>query len=102
MANAKYKKIFEEIWKNNKKLFQDFFLLNSEYSNLKKRITIEKQFQTVGKKVRQLLLEGEHNLCKKIENTNNRVFSTKLSDKYWDEARKYFKYIDMVGVKSSK
>lgn len=98
MAEAKFKKIFEEIWKENDKLFKKFFLLNNEYDDKRKRGKIEEDFQTVGSKVRELLQEGENELCRQMEKSNHRAFSSNLADKYWDEVRKYFKYIDLVGV----
>lgn len=99
MAKTKYKKIFEEIWRKNDELFKEFFLLNNEYSDSKKRDSINDKFQDLGGKVQNLLIEGEQDLCRHMEKSNHRVFSSKLADKYWDEVRKYFKYIDMVGVK---
>ena len=74
--------------------FQQFFLINNNYADPKKRREIEDQFQEVGSKVQKLLLEGEDELCRNMEKSNHRVFSSKVADKYWDEVRKYFKYID--------
>lgn len=102
MAKARYKQIFENIWEENKKLFQAFFLINNEYSDAKKRSKIEKQFQELGGKVKKLLLKGEDELCRHMEKSNHRLFSSKVADKYWDEVRKYFKYIDNVGVSISR
>ncbi|MBN2016358.1 hypothetical protein JW766_06040 [Candidatus Dojkabacteria bacterium] len=98
MSQVRYKKIFEDTWKSNEKLFQKFFLLNSEYIDPKNRQHLEQEFQEVGKKVQNLLKEGENELCRHMEKSEHRVFSSKLADKYWDEVRKYFKYIDLVGV----
>lgn len=100
MASVKYKKIFHEIWEQNKDLFQSFFLLNNEYDDTRKRREVEDKFQTVGAEVKLLLQEGEQVLCGAIERGVNSKYSTNLADKYWNEVRKYFKYIDRVGVKS--
>jgi uncharacterized membrane protein YgaE (UPF0421/DUF939 family) len=100
MAKARYKQIFEETWKENEQLFKRFFLLNNEYTNKRKRRKIEDEFQTVGTKVKELLQHDENELCRQMEKSNHRVFSSNLADKYWDEVRKYFKYIDFVGVVS--
>lgn len=100
MAKTRYKQLFEDIWKENEKLFQQFFLLNNEYADNTKRGKIEEEFQAVGGKVRELLQDGENELCRQTEKSNHRVFSSGLADKYWDEVRKYFKYIDLVGVVS--
>jgi hypothetical protein len=102
MASARYKKIFEEIWSKNEKLFQSFFLLNNEYEDISKRNELEDKFQEVGTKVQKLLKKGEDELCRQMEKSEHRRYSTGLADKYWDEVRKYFKYIDMVGVKTKR
>ena len=100
MSKPKYKQIFETIWNENKILFQKFLLLNNDYSDTKKRKSLEEKFQTIGKQVRDLLLEGEQDLCRQMEKSEHRFYSSNLSEKYWDEVRKYFKYIDLVGVVS--
>lgn len=98
MSKARYKVIFEELWDKNKEMFQQFFILNNEYADPKKRQSLENDFQNLGKKVQKILQEGENDLCSYMEKGNNRVFSTKVSEKYWDEIRKYFRFIDQVGV----
>ena len=98
MSKPKYKQIFETIWNENKILFQKFLLLNNDYSDTKKRKSLEEKFQTIGKQVRDLLLEGEQDLCRQMEKSEHRFYSSNLSEKYWDEVRRYFKYIDQVGV----
>jgi hypothetical protein len=100
MAQTRYKKTLENIWERNKDLFQEFFILNSDYADPQTRIFLEDKFQEVGTKVKRLLQEGENDLCRHMEKSEHRVFSSKLADKYWDEVRKYFKYIDLVGVKT--
>lgn len=102
MAKAKYKTIFEDLWEKNEELFQKFFVLNTDYGDTAKRADVEDEFQSIGKQVQQLLQEGENELCRHMEKGNNRVYSSKLADKYWDEVRGYFKYIDMVGVVSKR
>ncbi|MDD3647450.1 MAG: hypothetical protein PHS44_03035 [Candidatus Dojkabacteria bacterium] len=102
MAKAKYKRIFEEIWDSNKELFQEFFMLNNDYADPANRTKLENKFQEIGGKVKNLLVDGENELCRAMENTDNRVYSSKVADKYWDEVRKYFKFIDLVGVVSSQ
>lgn len=100
MASAKYKRIFNSIWEKNKDLFQEFFIINNDYSDPGKRKDLEDNFQEVGKKVKDLLLEGEQDLCRQMEKSTHRTYSSNLADKYWNEVRKYFKYIDLVGVVS--
>jgi len=98
MAKPKFKRIFEIIWGENEELFKKFLLLNNDYADPKNRKDLEEEFQTIGKQVRDLLLEGEQDLCRQIEKSQHRFYSSNLSEKYWDEVRRYFKYIDQVGV----
>jgi hypothetical protein len=98
MAKVKFKQVFETIWNTHKELFQKFFILNNEYSNAQNRQKLEEEFQEIGKQVKDLLVKGEDELCGQMEKSNHRIFSSKLADKYWDEVRKYFKFIDQVGV----
>ena len=98
MAQVKFKKIFENLWKENEKIFKKFFLLNSDYAQAGKRRKIENEFQKVGNQVKEILQKGEDELCRQMEKSQHRFYSSNLADKYWDEVRKYFKYIDLVGV----
>jgi hypothetical protein len=98
MAKVRYKKVLEEIWARNERMFQQFLILNNDYSDPSKRANMEDEFQKIGEKVKKILQVGENNLCRQMEKSSHRMFSSKLADKYWDEVRKYFKYIDQVGV----
>lgn len=98
MAQVKFKKIFENLWKENEDIFQKFFLLNNDYGQTEKRKKIENEFQEIGSQVKEILQRGEDELCRQMEKSQHRFYSSNLADKYWDEVRKYFKYIDLVGV----
>lgn len=100
MAKARYKQVLENIWNKDKELFQKFLLLNNDYADPKKRKGLEEEFQKIGKQVKDFLVEGEQDLCRQMEKSEHRFYSSNLADKYWDEIRKYFKYIDLVGVVS--
>ena len=99
-GQSRYKKIFTDRWAQNKELFEKFFMLNSLYNEPAKRKKIEDDFQEIGEKVKKHLKEGENELCGSMEKGNNNKYSTHLSEKYWTEVRKYFKFIDKVGVKT--
>src|SRR4030042_272000 len=95
---SKYKKLFEQAWEGHKELFQKFFILNGDYADSQKRLQLEDEFQEVGKTVKDILIQCENELCRHMEKSEHRKYSTTLADKFWDEVRKYFKYIDQVGV----
>ena len=58
----------------------------------------QKEFNTHGKKIIEIILEYEKKLCAHMEKGNNAVFSTKLSEKYWEEVKKLFPLMDFVGA----
>jgi hypothetical protein len=42
--------------------------------------------------------EWESRLCKQMEKGKNGVFSAKVSEKFWQEVKKDFPLIELVGV----
>ncbi len=61
--------------------------------------THQEEFNRVGEKITDIIRDYESRLCKHSENTQYGKFSSKLSDKYWEEIRKLFPMIDYIGVK---
>jgi hypothetical protein len=45
--------------------------------------------------------DWEQRLCAGMERSKNGVYSMKLADKWWEEIKKRYSHIEMVGVKSS-
>lgn len=96
MAAPKFKKYFNDMFKQNRELFLKFKLTHDDYVKDKKKF--KDQFDQEGKQVLVIIEEWEKRLCGHMEKGNNGVFSAKLADKYWNEIRKYYPYIDFVGV----
>lgn len=100
MAITKYKKYYTLMTEQNKKLFDEFEIVNNEYEmNNKSRITATK-FHKIGLEVVDVVRFWERKLCSGMERGNNSVYSDKLADKFWNEIRTRFSQIDMVGVKT--
>ncbi len=84
----------------NKKLFDDFEIINNDFEmNSASRINATK-FHKVGLEVVDVIRFWERKLCSGMERGNNSVYSDKLADKFWNEVRSRFSQIDMVGVKT--
>lgn len=99
MAAPKYKTYFDKAFADNREQFQLFMLANQDYMSDKAKYSEE--FNRQGKEVKAILSEAEARLCGRMERGKNAVYSANLSEKFWDEARKYFPCIDEVGIKIS-
>lgn len=97
MASPKFKKYFNEMFEKNRDQFLQFKLTHDDY--VKDRKKYKEEFDKQGKEVLKVIEEWEKRLCGHMEKGNNSVFSAKLADKFWDEIKKYYPFIDFVGVK---
>jgi len=100
MAKAKYKEYFNQMFSENKELFLHFKLLCDDFG--RDRATFKDQFDKEGKVVLEIIKEWESRLCGHMEKGDNAVFSSNLADKFWEEVRAYYPFIDLVGVKVRK
>lgn len=100
MAITKYKKYYTLMTEQNKKLFDNFEIINNDFEmNSSSRLNATK-FHKVGLEVVDVVRFWERKLCSGMERGNNSVYSDKLADKFWTEVRSRFSQIDMVGVKT--
>lgn len=100
MATPKFREYFEKAFNENRQQFQLFMLTCQDYMG--DRAKHSEEFNRQGKEVKRILDEVEARLCGRMERGKNAVYSANLSEKYWDEVRKYFPCIDEVGIKISK
>jgi hypothetical protein len=100
MATPKFKEYFDKSFADNREQFQLFMLTCQDY--LQDRQKYSEEFNRQGQPIKVILLEVEARLCGRMERGKNAVYSANLSEKYWDEVRKYFPCIDEVGVKITK
>lgn len=88
--------MYELFKQNQAELFADFaqvhqnFALNPEINRAK--------FNQVGRDFVSLIRAYERRLCGGMERTNNSVYSTNVSEKFWSLIRQDFPLIDQVGV----
>ena len=100
MAKPKFREYFNKMFEENKELFMQFKIIHDDY--VKDRDAHRDEFNKEGKKVMKVIEEWESKLCGHMEKGNNSSFSGKLADKFWAEIRKYYPFIDFVGVKVKK
>lgn len=93
---TKYKQFYMEMITENKNLFDSFKTIHDNYV-INSDAWMEK-FNTVGKEVVEIIRVWERKLCSHSERGQYGIFSSKLSDKFWDEIRKVYPKIDYVGV----
>lgn len=99
MAKPKFKQYFENMFAENKNLFLQFKVIHDDYAKDRKN---KDEFDEVGKKVSEILKEWEGRLCGHMEKGANANYSANLAEKYWQEIRKYYPFIDHVGIKIRK
>lgn len=93
---TKYKQFFTEMITQNKELFDSFKTIHDNYVINSDAWT--EKFNTVGKEIVEIIRNWERKLCSHSERGQYGIFSSKLSDKFWDEIRKVYPKIDYVGV----
>jgi len=97
MAKAKYKEYFQKMKDENQELFEKFAAIHEQYK-LNKQVN-QAKFNDIGKQVVELIREWERRLCTVMGKGQYSQYAQKLSEKFWNLARKEFDQIDMVGVK---
>lgn len=80
----------------NKELFDSFTKTHLLYSTNPDKY--QDLFNKEGKKVLEVIREWENRLCYQSEKAGYGNFTSKLSEKFWEEIRKNFPKIDFVGV----
>ncbi len=94
MPAPKYKKQYEEMLDYNKEVFEE---LNKTYLLYKESPKKYKDaFAEIQKKAFRIVRKNEDNLCSKSEATHFSVYSTGLSDKFWELVRSNYPEIDVT------
>lgn len=81
----------------HKELFDNFREIHDEYA-LNPR-EWQKIFNEYGGEILDIVRDYERRLCANMATGKYGQFSSKLSEKFWDQVRKYYPKIDFVGVK---
>ncbi|MBW7955553.1 hypothetical protein H3C66_02365 [Patescibacteria group bacterium] len=96
---TKYKQYYQEMSDQNEELFHRFDEIHQGY--LTDRKAWSAKFHQVGQEVVEIMRDWERRLCSSMERGANGVYSMKLADKFWDEVKKRYSRIELVGVKSN-
>lgn len=96
MAKAKYKQYYERMVEQNQELFNEFKELHDRYDNDQEGL--QKEFNEKGEEIMELVREWENKLCMQSEKGGFSNFTSKLAEKFRDELRKDFTFIDHVGL----
>jgi len=94
---AKYKEQVADMLEANDTMFRSFKELHDKYEEDPKKW--QEDFNIEGQKVMRVIQKWENMLCGKSESGKYGVFSSKLSEKFWNEVRIHFPKIDFVGMK---
>ena len=60
-----------------------------------------KQFDALGIPLVEVIREWEQRLCSGMERGKYAKYSADLAEKFWEEVKKDYPFIDLVGVESS-
>ena len=100
MAKTKYNEYYQRMVAENRQLFDDFLKIQDSFRVNPEANTAK--FHEVGQKVVDKIRDFDRRLCSAMGRGVFSTYSQKLSEKFWDLARKDFDQIDMVGVKIKK
>jgi hypothetical protein len=99
MSSVRYKQVFEEVVRNNRKLFDEFEKAHQRYKSNPEKY--QGEFNAAGAPVLRLIEEAENHLCGKMEGAGRGMYSANLAEKFRQEIRKTYPMIDMIGMKIS-
>jgi len=81
---------------DNKALFDEFKAIHDRYGLEGEKI--QKEFNVIGAKVQSIIRLWEDKLCGRSEGSGYASFTGGLAQKFQDEVRKAFPFIDSVGI----
>lgn len=84
----------------NQKMFDDFLAVHNNFILNEKKFA--DQFHSQGRDVLDMIRFWERKLCAGMEKGVNSQYSSKLAEKFWNEIKKTYSHIDLVGVIRTK
>lgn len=93
---TKFKQYYQQMWDAHKDILSEFMDIHDKYQ--KDRFNNQAEFNRIGKEARQVMEEWDQRLCKQMEKGSNGVFSSKVSEKFWNEIKQDFPLVEFVGV----
>ncbi|SRR5258708_35882701 len=80
----------------NKSLFDEFKQIHDRYGMEQEKL--QGEFNEIGVKVQLIIRQWEDKLCGRSEGSGYASYSGNLAQKFQDEIRKAFPFIDSVGI----
>lgn len=93
---VKYKHFYQLMTEQNQELFKKFAEIHNKFQSDPE--SNPDAFHTVGRDVLDVIRDWERRLCSGTEKSHYAQYSSKLSEKFWNEVKKDFPLIDRVGV----
>lgn len=94
MAMPKYQKHFQNMLGDYQDFFNEFKTLHEQY--VQEPDEYKQAFFETGEKVLRIIRRYENELCSRSENSGYGKFSENLSEKFWEQVRAYFPFIDAI------
>ena len=96
---TKFKQTYQDMIEAHRLEFVEFKSVHDRF--VKDRREWSKQFHSLGAPILEIMREYEQKLCASMERGRYAQYSNKVSEKFWDEVKKNFSHIELVGVKSN-
>ena len=93
---TKYKEYYDLMIANNKELFDEFKQIHDRYGMEQDKL--QEEFNKTGAKIQSVVRQWEDKLCGHSEGSGYGSYSGGLAQKFQDEIRKHFPFIDSVGI----
>lgn len=95
---TKYQEYYRKMLAENAEAFENFAKIHKSYSN---DPSLQDEYNEAGKPIIAIIREYEDRLCRHSEGSGYAAYAGKLAEKFWEEVRRDFPLIDLVGVKTS-
>ena len=93
---AKYQEYFNWMVSENKKVFNEFKILHTNYGMDEEKYQAE--FNKEGQKILGIIHEWEDKLCSQSEKAGFGSYTGNLAEKFQAEVRSHFPLIDHIGI----
>lgn len=93
---TKYQEYFKLMLENNKPLFDEFKTIHDKYGLEQDKL--QDEFNKIGSQVQSVIRTWEDKLCGRSEGSGYASYSGNLAQKFQDEIRKAFPFIDNIGI----
>lgn len=97
MAAPKFRQILKATYEQHADLFEALRPIHDAYAKDQKGQ--QEVLNKVGEPIMVILKEAEQRLCRQTENGGYGDYSSKLADRFWQEVKKDWPYIEWIGVR---